>query len=63
MTTLGQVISQLAENPKSYIRYWDSKLTLLLKNSLGGNAKTAMIANISPSEKSVLETLNTLRFA
>lgn len=63
MTTLGQVISQLAENPKSYIRYRDSKLTLLLKNSLGGNAKTAMIANISPSEKSVLETLNTLRFA
>ena len=38
-------------------------MTLLLKNSLGGNAKTTMIANVSPSEKSILETLNTLRFA
>lgn len=45
------------------MHYRDSKLTFLLKDSIGGNAKTCIIANISPSSLSFGETLSTLRFA
>ena len=46
-----------------HIPYRDSKLTRLLQDSLGGNAKTVMIANIGPAAWSYEETLSTLRYA
>lgn len=69
LVTLGSVISSLAEmsNPtgskKFYIPYRDSTLTWLLKDSLGGNSKTIMIAAISPADINYSETLSTLRYA
>lgn len=64
---LGSVINSLAEESKNekrrHIRYRDSKLTFLLKNSLGGNSKTAFIANVSPASSYLVETLSTLLFA
>ncbi|KAF2579375.1 hypothetical protein F2Q68_00005220 [Brassica cretica] len=51
-------------NGKSvHVPYRDSKLTFLLQDSLGGNSKTIIIANISPSSSCSLETLSTLKFA
>jgi hypothetical protein len=46
-----------------HVRYRDSKLTFLLKDSLGGNSMTSMIANISPSSSAFGESLSTLKFA
>ena len=46
-----------------HIPYRDSKLTFLLKDSLGGNSKTFMIANITRASTSFMETLSTLKFA
>ncbi|XP_069039263.1 kinesin-like protein KIF14 isoform X3 [Lepisosteus oculatus] len=67
LMTLGKVISALSEAPlskkKQFIPYRDSVLTWLLKESLGGNSKTAMIAALSPAALSVEETLSTLRYA
>lgn len=72
LVSLGSVISALAEqstgsmqknNPKKYIPYRDSVLTWLLKDSLGGNSKTIMIAAISPADCNYNETLSTLRYA
>ena len=70
LVTLGSVISSLAElahptgnNKKFYIPYRDSTLTWLLKDSLGGNSKTIMIAAISPADVNYSETLSTLRYA
>lgn len=70
LVTLGSVISALAEqtNPIQnkrilYIPYRDSVLTWLLKDSLGGNSKTIMIAAISPADCNYSETLSTLRYA
>ncbi len=68
LTALGNVISALAHNSDSSKRpkkvpYRDSALTLLLKNSLGGNARTIMIAAISPADVNHDETLSTLRYA
>ncbi|XP_055551403.1 kinesin-like protein Klp98A isoform X1 [Wyeomyia smithii] len=70
LVTLGSVISALAEqtNPTHnkrvlYIPYRDSILTWLLKDSLGGNSKTIMIAAISPADVNYSETLSTLRYA
>ncbi|KAM4724426.1 kinesin-like protein KIF15 [Anableps anableps] len=63
---LGQVIMALVDvsNGKSrHICYRDSKLTFLLKDSLGGNAKTYIIANVHPGSKCFGETLSTLQFA
>ena len=48
---------------KPYIPYRDSKLTRLLKDSLGGNARTVMIANVSPSINTFDDTYNTLKYA
>ena len=54
----------VASDPKcTYIPYRDSKLTRLLQDSLGGNVKTCMIANISPAFSNFEETLSTLRYA
>ncbi|RUS70634.1 hypothetical protein EGW08_021601, partial [Elysia chlorotica] len=69
LLTLGKVISLLAERSnlnkkrKVFIPYRDSVLTWLLKESLGGNSKTVMIATISPSNQHLEETLSTLRYA
>lgn len=71
LTTLGKVISALAEiaskkkNSKKadFIPYRDSVLTWLLRENLGGNSKTAMIAAISPADINYDETLSTLRYA
>ncbi|KAM3728674.1 Kinesin-like protein [Dirofilaria immitis] len=70
LTTLGMVISALAERshangmskPK-FIPYRDSVLTWLLKDSLGGNSRTVMIATVSPAADNYEETLSTLRYA
>eukprot|EP00079_Xenopus_tropicalis_P013786 XP_002942956.2 PREDICTED: kinesin-like protein KIF1C isoform X1 [Xenopus tropicalis] len=68
LTTLGKVISALAEmqNKKKksdFIPYRDSALTWLLKENLGGNSRTAMIAALSPADINYEETLSTLRYA
>ncbi|CAK8535490.1 unnamed protein product [Lathyrus sativus] len=66
LSTLGLVIMNLVgiSNGKSHhVPYRDSKLTFLLQDSLGGNSKTIIIANISPSICCSLETLSTLKFA
>ncbi|RVE71550.1 hypothetical protein OJAV_G00052810 [Oryzias javanicus] len=60
--TLGQVINKLTdETQKGYINYRDSKLTRILQNSLGGNAKTVIVCTVTPA--SLDETLSTLQFA
>ncbi len=63
LTALGNVISALSEGNAKHIPYRDSKLTRLLQNSLGGNAKTMMIAAISPADYNYEETMSTLRYA
>ena len=62
LSCLGNVISALVDEQK-FIPYRDSKLTRLLQDSLGGNTKTAMIANIGPADYNYEETLSTLRYA
>lgn len=52
-----------AQGKKSHIPYRDSKLTRLLKDSLGGNCRTVMIATVSPSASSYEDTYNTLKYA
>lgn len=69
LTTLGKVISALADmqNTKKrksdFIPYRDSVLTWLLRENLGGNSRTAMIAALSPADINYEETLSTLRYA
>uniref|UniRef100_A0A8C3SNP3 Kinesin-like protein KIF14 n=1 Tax=Chelydra serpentina TaxID=8475 RepID=A0A8C3SNP3_CHESE len=67
LLTLGKVISALSEQSqnrkRAFIPYRESVLTWLLKESLGGNSKTTMIATISPAASNVEETLSTLRYA
>ncbi|TNN78370.1 Kinesin-like protein KIF13A [Liparis tanakae] len=68
LTTLGCVISALADQSAAkgkakFVPYRDSVLTWLLKDNLGGNSKTAMIATVSPSADNYEETLSTLRYA
>ncbi|KAG5874663.1 hypothetical protein JTB14_012945 [Gonioctena quinquepunctata] len=62
LSSLGNVIYALAEN-SPHIPYRDSKLTRLLQDSLGGNSKTIMIANIGPANMNYEETIITLRYA
>ncbi|XP_049865689.1 kinesin-like protein KIF18A isoform X2 [Pectinophora gossypiella] len=62
LLSLANCINRLADG-SSYIPYRDSKLTRLLKDSLGGNCKTVMIANVSPSHISYEDTYNTLKYA
>ncbi|KAL5109417.1 Kinesin-like protein KIF3B [Taenia crassiceps] len=61
--TLGNVISALVDEKCTHVPYRDSKLTRLLQDSLGGNSKTVMVANIGPSSHNYDETINTLRYA
>jgi kinesin family protein 18/19 len=65
LLALGNCINSLGENYKKgrHIPYRNSKLTRLLKDSLGGNCRTVMIANVSPSSLSYEDTLNTLKYA
>ncbi|SPJ08199.1 kinesin-8,putative [Plasmodium sp. DRC-Itaito] len=68
LLALGNVINALVLRSKgnsksNFIPFRDSKLTRLLKDSLGGNCKTVMIANISPSHLSYEDTHNTLKYA
>uniref|UniRef100_A0AAR2K5Y7 Kinesin-like protein KIF16B n=1 Tax=Pygocentrus nattereri TaxID=42514 RepID=A0AAR2K5Y7_PYGNA len=74
LVTLGNVISALADMSQNggnsqlkkkqvFVPYRDSVLTWLLKDSLGGNSKTIMIATISPADVNYGETLSTLRYA
>lgn len=66
LSALGNVINSLvdvSQGKSRHVHYRDSKLTFLLRDSLGGNSKTLMIANISPSSDSFGETLSTLKFA
>jgi hypothetical protein len=62
--SLGKVISVLSDNkPGKFVPYRDSKLTMLLMDSIGGNAKTLMIACCSPSDFHLYESLRCLEFA
>lgn len=61
LTTLGHVIMCLAEK-QAHVPYRDSKLTQILKESLGGNSRTALIVCCSPSQLNGHETLSSLRF-
>jgi kinesin family protein 18/19 len=67
LLALGNCINALHENhtnnKQNFIPYRDSKLTRLLKDSLGGNCQTVMIANICPSIKHYEDTHNTLKYA
>ena len=63
LLALGNCINTLVEGKSKYVNYRDSKLTRLLKDSLGGNCRTVMIANISPASSHFDETLNTLKYA
>lgn len=63
LSALGNVISALVDGKSTHIPYRDSKLTRLLQDSLGGNAKTVMVANIGPASYNYDETLSTLRYA
>ena len=67
LCTLGSVIHNLAESHEkqrqTYINFRDSNLTWLLRENLGGNSKTIMVATVSPCSSSYDETLNTLRYA
>ncbi|XP_076822922.1 kinesin-like protein KIF14 isoform X2 [Clavelina lepadiformis] len=71
LLTLGKVISALSERTalplkrkkRMFIPYRDSTLTWILRESLGGNSRTAMIATISPASCHMDETLSTLRYA
>ncbi|KAG7509049.1 kinesin KIF3C isoform X1 [Solea senegalensis] len=63
LSALGNVISALADGRSSHVPYRDSKLTRLLQDSLGGNAKTVMVATLGPAPQHYDETLTTLRYA
>eukprot|EP00045_Choanoeca_perplexa_P016108 m.212998 g.212998 ORF g.212998 m.212998 type:complete len:1764 (+) comp17171_c0_seq1:162-5453(+) len=70
LTTLGIVISALADisggkkkKDHAFVPYRDSTLTWLLKDNLGGNSKTVMVATVSPASDNYEETLSTLRYA
>ena len=71
LLALGNCINAQSEQHNSdrpnktsiYVPYRDSKLTRLLKDSLGGNCRTVMIANIAPSSSNYEDTHNTLKYA
>ncbi|XP_073987570.1 uncharacterized protein isoform X2 [Rhodnius prolixus] len=62
LLTLGKVMSALVER-RGFVPYRESVLTWLLKDSLGGNSRTSMLATISPCSSHLEETLSTLRYA
>lgn len=62
LTTLGLVINNLTDGKSTHIPYRDSKLTRVLQESLGGNAKTSLIITCSPAKYNEEETISTLKF-
>jgi kinesin family member 5 len=62
LSALGMVINALSDGKSSHIPYRDSKLTRILQESLGGNSRTTLIINCSPSSYNDAETMSTLRF-
>jgi kinesin family protein 5 len=62
LSALGMVINSLTDGKSTHIPYRDSKLTRILQESLGGNSRTTLIINCSPSSYNEQETLGTLRF-
>ncbi|KAL3421139.1 Kinesin heavy chain [Phlyctema vagabunda] len=62
LSALGMVINNLTDGKSSHIPYRDSKLTRILQESLGGNSRTTLIINCSPSSYNDAETLSTMRF-
>ncbi|RHZ77651.1 hypothetical protein Glove_174g172 [Diversispora epigaea] len=62
LSALGMVINALTDGKSTHIPYRDSKLTRILQESLGGNSRTTLIINSSPSSFNEAETLSTLRF-
>ncbi|KAJ7063350.1 kinesin heavy chain [Mycena amicta] len=62
LSALGMVINALTDSKVKYIPYRDSKLTRILQESLGGNSRTTLIINCSPSSYNETETISTLRF-
>ncbi|XP_075636114.1 kinesin-like protein KIN-7F [Castanea sativa] len=63
LLTLGTVIRKLSKGRNGHVPYRDSKLTRILQNSLGGNARTAIICTMSPARSHVEQSRNTLLFA
>lgn len=63
LLTLGGVIRKLSKGRNGHVPYRDSKLTRILQNSLGGNARTAIICTMSPARSHVEQSKNTLFFA
>ncbi|XP_064481967.1 kinesin-like protein KIF3A isoform X2 [Ornithodoros turicata] len=63
LSTLGNVISALVDGKSTHVPYRNSKLTRLLQDSLGGNAKTVMCTNIGPADYNYDETISALRYA
>ncbi|XP_021758377.1 kinesin-like protein KIN-7J [Chenopodium quinoa] len=63
LLTLGKVIRTLSKGKNGHIPYRDSKLTRILQNSLGGNARTAIICTMSPAHSHLEQSRNTLLFA
>lgn len=62
LSALGMVINALTDDAKTHVPYRDSKLTRMLQDSLGGNAKTLLIVNVSAASSNASETVSTLRF-
>ena len=62
LSTLGLVINHLTDGVSTHIPYRDSKLTRVLQESLGGNAKTSLIITCSPAKFNLEETISTLKF-
>ena len=63
LSTLGNVISALVDGKSTHVPYRNSRLTRLLQDSLGGNSKTLMFANVGPADYNYDETISTLRYA
>lgn len=63
LTVLGHVIKMLGAKGKSHVNFRDSKLTFLLRDSLGGNSKTVLVVTVSPDEDQGPESISTLTFA
>nr|CCA25993.1 kinesinlike protein putative [Albugo laibachii Nc14] len=62
LSTLGQVIKNMADLTRSYVSYQDSKLTKLLQHSISGNSATCLVVHVSRNKLDSAETFSTLRF-
>ena len=62
LSFLEQVVVSACDKKRDHVPYRQSKLTNLLKNSIGGNCRSILVANIWPEAQNIEETLSTLRF-